>query len=65
MIFGGNVDKNQKKVLKKLYKRAFTQLFTISYLFQAKIDESQPAFLEVFCLLVFFLFLLLLLGQSQ
>ena len=44
MIFWENIDKNQKKVLEKLYKRAFTQLSTILYSFQAKIDQSQPAF---------------------
>jgi hypothetical protein len=44
MIFWKTIDKNQKKVLEKLYKRAFTQLSTILYSFQAKIDQSQPAF---------------------
>jgi len=44
MIFWENIDKNQKKVLKKLYKRSFTQLSTILYSFQAINDQSQPAF---------------------
>jgi hypothetical protein len=44
MIFWENIDKNQKKVLKKLYKRSFTQLSTILYSFQAINDQIQPAF---------------------